>query len=122
MYGTYLWSPVIAENWSTQYIYALYYAVETFTTVGYGDATPRNPIENSFVILFMICSAGMLAYIIKEIVNLFYNFLKNKFPYLRKQQIMRRFLKAKRVERDLMRQVLNFYEYLWFEERLIRDS
>lgn len=64
----------------------------------------------------------MLAYIIKEIVNLFYNFLKNKFPYLRKQQIMRRFLKAKRVERDLMRQVLNFYEYLWFEERLIRDS
>lgn len=103
-------------------MYSIYYTVETFTTVGYGDNTPRNSFENCFVIVFMICCAGTLAYIIKEIVNLFYNFFKNRYPYLRKQQIMRRFLKAKRVERVLVSKVLQYYDYLWFEERLIKDD
>lgn len=64
----------------------------------------------------------MLGYVVREIVNLFYNFLKCRYPYLRKQQIMRRFLNAKKVDRNLVQKVLVFYEYLWFEERLLRDG
>lgn len=43
VYGEAVWSPIIAEKWYLQYMYALYYAVVTFTTVGYGDNVPRNP-------------------------------------------------------------------------------
>ena len=68
----YLWSPILAEPWYLQYMYTMYYSVETFTTRAYGDNTPKNPLETIFVTVFLIASAVMLSYIIEEIVMLFY--------------------------------------------------
>lgn len=68
----YLWSPILAETWYLQYMYTMYYSVETFTTIAYGDNTPKNPLEAIFVLVFLIASAVMLSYIIEEIVMLFY--------------------------------------------------
>lgn len=44
VYNELLFSPVIALDWTMQYMYAMYYSVETFTTIAYGDCTPKNPI------------------------------------------------------------------------------
>jgi voltage-gated potassium channel Kch len=32
------------EDWITKYVYSLYFASTTLTTVGYGDITPKNMI------------------------------------------------------------------------------
>jgi voltage-gated potassium channel Kch len=41
------WTEAIAnfnEDWITKYVYSLYFASTTLTTVGYGDITPKNMI------------------------------------------------------------------------------
>jgi hypothetical protein len=43
------------ESWQVKYIYSMYYILMTMTTVGYGDITPNNPIEN-FCSLFIMVS------------------------------------------------------------------
>ena len=45
VYTEQLFSPIISLDWTLQYMYAMYYAVETFTTIAYGDCTPKNPVE-----------------------------------------------------------------------------
>mmetsp|Transcript_36869 Transcript_36869/g.74859 ORF Transcript_36869/g.74859 Transcript_36869/m.74859 type:complete len:986 (-) Transcript_36869:270-3227(-) len=37
----------ISQNASVQYLHSLYYVVTTFTTVGYGDIVPDDPIETA---------------------------------------------------------------------------
>lgn len=42
------------ESWQVKYIYAMYYILMTMTTVGYGDVTPNNPIENFCSLFIMV--------------------------------------------------------------------
>lgn len=90
-------------------MYTMYYSVETFTTIAYGDNTPKNPLEAIFVAIFLISSAVMLSYIIEEIIILFYQFLKRRFLYLRKLKVLQRYMHYKHIEPELSSTILRFY-------------
>lgn len=45
-----------------QYISALYFAVYTMVTVGYGDLYPINLVERVIFIVLMVLSCGVFAY------------------------------------------------------------
>jgi Ion channel len=42
------------HDWMTRYIYSLYFASTTLTTVGYGDITPQNVIEILSILFIQI--------------------------------------------------------------------
>ena len=55
---------------SDQYTTALYWAVVTLTTVGYGDISPRSNAERSVAMIIMILNMGVTAYILGNITQL----------------------------------------------------
>lgn len=50
--------------WYQVYTYMMYFSVQMISTIGYGDITPKNPIECLFVILAFICQAVLWGYIL----------------------------------------------------------
>jgi len=58
-----------SDDWCI-YGISLYWAIMTFTSIGYGDVTPQREIEYWVASLSMIGMAAVWAYIISQVVNL----------------------------------------------------
>ena len=56
-----------------RYVFSLYFSVVTVTTVGFGDITPSNYIECSFIIVTLLVSSAVYAFLINSIGNLMEN-------------------------------------------------
>lgn len=55
------------EEWSTHYIYSIYWAITTLVTVGYGDITPQNRYEVVVVIIVELVGISFFGYMINII-------------------------------------------------------
>lgn len=55
------------SQWSTKYIYSLYWAITTIVTVGYGDITPQNEYEIITTIIIEVSGSALFGYIINVI-------------------------------------------------------
>ena len=55
---------------SKQYIFSLYWAFTTMTTVGYGDISPGTVNEQMFVMVCMLIACGTFAYIVGAISSI----------------------------------------------------
>lgn len=45
-----------------------------------------------------------------------------RFMYMRKLKTIKRYMQYKGIEGELSDEIMRFYEYLWVEERLVKDS
>lgn len=61
------------KHYLIKYVYSLYFGVVTITTIGYGDITPSNWIECLFLIIALLISSSLYAYLINSIGNLMEN-------------------------------------------------
>ena len=50
----------IDDQWYYRYICAVYFTIMTFTTVGYGDITPKDSIERIYACILMLL--GIICY------------------------------------------------------------
>ena len=57
-------------SWSSKYLAAMYFAVVTLSTVGYGDVTPTNDMERVFAAVLALAGAVIFAYCIGSISTL----------------------------------------------------
>jgi voltage-gated potassium channel len=48
-----------------QYIASFYYSMTTLTTVGYGDITPHNTVEQVTAVCFMACGVVFFAFLVR---------------------------------------------------------
>eukprot|EP00929_Paragymnodinium_shiwhaense_P030121 TRINITY_DN17120_c0_g1_i1.p1 TRINITY_DN17120_c0_g1~~TRINITY_DN17120_c0_g1_i1.p1 ORF type:complete len:976 (-),score=197.78 TRINITY_DN17120_c0_g1_i1:235-3162(-) len=58
------------DSWFRQYLAALYWAMTTVTTVGYGDVTPETDIERLYCMFAMIAGGCFYAFVVGSISSI----------------------------------------------------
>lgn len=64
---------LVDANAATQYIASYYWALQTITTVGFGDFAPGTPTERILAILWMIVGVGVYSFTIGNLSTLLAN-------------------------------------------------
>jgi hyperpolarization activated cyclic nucleotide-gated potassium channel 2 len=106
-----------------QYITSLYWAITTMVTVGYGDITPITASEKVCVMICMLGSCVMFAYIVGSIGNLISK-ASEVADRMRTQMVnINGFLVHKRIPKDMRNKVRRYLEYAMEEkEKLQMDE
>jgi len=102
-----------------QYISALYWAVTTMFTVGYGDISALTSPERACCMVCMLISCVMYAYIVGSIGSLVKN-SSQVADNLREQMInMNRFLARRRIPKELRLKIQRYLQYMIEEKSQI---
>lgn len=54
-------------DWTSLYIYSMYFAAATIFTVGYGDIIPKTNLEIVVIVFIQIIGLVLMGYIVSEI-------------------------------------------------------
>ena len=96
-----------------QYQRALYWAITTMTTVGYGDITPSRTYEYTFVMITMVLGASFYASIIGGFASIITNLDSSKANFKKRMDIIGQFLNRRRIPLKMKERVKSYYDYLW---------
>eukprot|EP00873_Tetraselmis_striata_P021207 jgi/Tetstr1/441471/TSEL_003114.t1 len=89
------------DHWSL-YLVSLYWAVVTYTTVGYGDLSPVNEAERAFAIFVMIINMALTAYVLGNITMLTTKVDQSVLEYRANVTRVRAYLDRKEVDPELV--------------------
>jgi len=113
--------PIDDISSAEKYSYAIYWAVTTLTTVGYGDITPTTTVQRYYTILVMLGGAGSYGFIIGNIAGLLSNIDMVRAGYRKKMEEISAFLKYRSIPQTMQKKVQEYFEHLW-ESRMGHDE
>ncbi|MQM20909.1 hypothetical protein Taro_053939, partial [Colocasia esculenta] len=90
----------------TGYVYSMYWAIVTLSTVGYGDLHSQNTGEKVFNIFYMLFNIGLTAYLIGNMTNLIVHGATRTFMMRDKINEVSRFASKKRLPDTLREQMM----------------
>ena len=98
-----------------RYILALYWALSTTTTIGYGDITPdhNRHIQVIYTMFVQITGVSMFGYVVGNIASILTNIDVAKANFLKKMENINGFFKANRIPAAIQSKVHGYYRYLW---------
>jgi voltage-gated potassium channel len=96
-----------------EYVNALYWAVATLATVGYGDMVPENIPQKLYTILVMFLGVGMYGYIIGNLATLFSQMDRARMEHTETLNQVTSYLKYRGVGKNTQRRVRDFFTIRW---------
>ncbi|OFW22818.1 MAG: hypothetical protein A3H27_02700 [Acidobacteria bacterium RIFCSPLOWO2_02_FULL_59_13] len=106
---------------TTNYLRALYWCVQTLSTLGYGDITPGTDPELIYTIFTTLLGVGVFGYVIGSMASLLANIDPARVRHQEAVERVKAFMKYRQIPFGLQARVLDYYEYLW-EKRLGYDE
>ncbi|XP_071795542.1 uncharacterized protein [Asterias amurensis] len=105
------------------YVIALYWSVATATSTGYGDISAVNISEKWVSIVAMLIGEGVFfGMILGGMASMLTNFDAQRARYTHRFNVIKQSLRDETVTDDLQRQVVGYYEYLWFRKKGVTDD
>jgi voltage-gated potassium channel len=109
-----------SDNW-TNYLRALYWTIQTLSTVGYGDLTPVTNAQTLYTMGVMIVGVGVYGYIIGNVASLLANIDPAKAQHLANMERLTAFMNYRNIPLRLQKRLRDYYAYLW-EKRMSFDE
>ncbi len=102
-----------------QYLRALYWAVTTLSTIGYGDYTPDHDKNGQilYTVVVQLFGVGVFSYVIANVSSLMSNLDVARTAYRHRLDEINAFLRAQRIPGELQEKVRDYYSYLWERQR-----
>ena len=109
---------------SVQYLYALYWALTTLTTVGYGDITPTNNLERIYTLFALLLGALVFGFILSAIGSLVQAVDRQAALSEERLDEVKEYMRWRRLPRDLVLRMRRYYTYYYtaktaFDEQTI---
>lgn len=101
------------EDWTTNYIEALYWSVTTITTVGYGDIVPKTSQERLYAMTTMIIGLGFYGFLIGSIARILTKKDPAREDYLENLEKLAVLAKYRHLPSDLQQKIYDYYTYQW---------
>ena len=105
---------------TTKYVYSLYWAFTTMTTVGYGDIHPNTPKERALTLITMLVSCVVYAYTIGSIGSLVTKHNMYTQQYKEKMTYVNQFLLRKEIPKELRLKIRRYLEYVLNSKKKVK--
>lgn len=105
------YSPIISLDYSLQYLYTLYWGINTITTISYGDIAPNNPIETNYAIVCFCFGFMVYGYVVNQIVKIILWAREHEDEFRAELILMDTYMQKMNISRDLRKDV---HDYLHF--------
>ncbi len=105
----------------SDYLRAVYWTVQTLSTVGYGDVLPADTMQVLYAIGVMLFGVGIYGYVIGNVAGILSNIDPNKNAYVERMEQMSAFMRYRKIPADLSERIREYNEYLW-KNRLGSDE
>jgi hypothetical protein len=116
LYSSTAYTGIIDQPWSIQYLYSLYWGVNTMTTISYGDIAGNNPIEVIYMLFCFILAFVIYGYVLNHIVRVIL-WAKEVAENFRSELIViDTFMRRKEINQALQIKIREYLEFLYSEE------
>jgi len=105
----------------THYINAVYWAVTTLTTVGYGDILPVNNSQKIYSMFVQVMGFGVFGFLIGTIASILMKKDPAKSKYLENIDNLASLMHYRKIPLQLKNRIVDFYTYMW-KKRLGYDE
>ena len=94
-----------------KYVYSIYWALTTLTTVGYGDITPCNDVERNYTLLALLIGALVFGYMVSTIGALIAGMDRQASAVQDRIDSIKEYTNFRQMPRALSQRVRTFYSY-----------
>ena len=121
-------SPGSGERWMTKmekgwiYLWVLYWTITTMTTIGYGDFSPKTPLEVIITIIVQLFGAVLFGWIIGNIANLLADFNQYETAYKLRMEQIKAYLSHKKVPWPLRKSVKKYCSHYFARKGVMRED
>jgi len=105
-----------------QYLYSIYWALMTLTTVGYGDITPTNDVERVYVLFCLLVGAIVFGFLLSTLGDVLSNVDQNATRIDERLTEVKEYLRWHRVPFATAQAVRKYFEYFYSRRAAVDDE
>eukprot|EP00242_Pyramimonas_sp_CCMP2087_P005719 CAMPEP_0198216262 /NCGR_PEP_ID=MMETSP1445-20131203/56260_1 /TAXON_ID=36898 /ORGANISM="Pyramimonas sp., Strain CCMP2087" /LENGTH=832 /DNA_ID=CAMNT_0043892411 /DNA_START=654 /DNA_END=3155 /DNA_ORIENTATION=+ len=109
------------QDFNTQYSTALYWAIMTFCTIGYGDIVPQTNVERWYVNFSMFVGVGFYSYMIGAVLGVMADFSEESTKYKGLMDELNRFMRDTGMPLGLRARLREFFRLKSSMQSIRRD-